>query len=346
MGSYSITPSAATGGTFTASNYAIIYGTGNLGVTPVPLTVTASPESKSYGQSVSFGSGSTLFTSSGLENGETIGSVTLNVSSGGGGPAAAVGSYTITPSAAAGGTFTASNYAIAYDTGSLGVTTAPLTITPTIESKTYGQSLGFGPGSKLFSSSGLENGETIGSVTLQASNGGGVPTSVVGSYTITPSAATGGTFRASNYAINYNTGNLDVTAAPLTVTASPESKTYGQSMSLGSGSTLFSSTGLQNGETIGSVTLVVSNSGGAQRRLPAAMKSHRATQRAARSPRAITRSLTILAPAPSTETAAFDHCEFRQQNLWSKLRRKWKLTVHQHRPREWRNDWIGDIGCQ
>ena len=74
-----------------------------------------------------------------------------------------------------------------------------------------------------------------------------------------------------------------ITAAPLTITASPESKTYGQSVSFGSGSTLFGSTGLQNGETIGSVTLVVSNNGGAPTRLPAAMKLHRVQRRAARS---------------------------------------------------------------
>ena len=173
------------------------------------------------------------------------------------------GSYTITPSAATAGTFAASNYAITYHTSNLKVTAAPLTITASLESKTYGQSVSFGSGSTLFSSSGLENGETIGSVTLRVSNGGGAPTAPVGSYTITPSAATGGTFTGSNYAITYDTGNLSVTEAPLTITASPESKAYGQSVSFGNGSTLFSSTGLQNGETIGSVTLVVSNSGGA-----------------------------------------------------------------------------------
>jgi hypothetical protein len=262
-GIYTITPSAATGGTFTATNYAITYATANLTVAVAPLTITASSESKAYGQSMSFGNGSTLFSSTGLQNGETIGSVTLVVSNSGGGRTALPDSYTITPSAAAGGTFTATDYAITYVTGNLTVTVAPLTITASSASKTYGQSASFGNGSTLFSSSGLANGETIGSVTLLVSNGGGAPSAPVGSYAITPSAATGGTFTASDYAITYATGNLSVNEAPLTITASPESKTYGQTVSFGNGSTLFSSTGLQNGETIGSVTLVASNSAGA-----------------------------------------------------------------------------------
>ena len=41
MGSYTITPSAATGGTFTASNYTITYDTGTLTVNPAALTITA-----------------------------------------------------------------------------------------------------------------------------------------------------------------------------------------------------------------------------------------------------------------------------------------------------------------
>jgi len=262
---YPIMSSAATGGTFTPGNYSITYDTGNLTMTPAPLTVTASAETKSYGQTVTFGSGSTLFTTAGLQNSETVGSVTLN-SSGGAGTASVAGSpYTITPSAATGGTFTAGNYTITYASGSLAVNPAALTITANPESKTYGQTVTFGSGSTLFTPTGLQNAETIGSVTLAVGGSGGAATaSVAGSpYTITPSAATGGTFAAGNYAITYATGSLTVNPAALTITASPESKTYGQTVSFGSGSTLFTPTGLQNGETIGTVTLAVSGSGGA-----------------------------------------------------------------------------------
>ena len=189
--------------------------------------------------------------------------MTLAVSGSGEAATAAVGSYTITASAATGGTFTAGNYSITYVTGTLTVNAATLTVTASPQSKTYGQTVNFGSGSTLFSSSGLQNGETIGTVTLAVSGSGGAATAAVGSYTITASAATGGTFTASNYTITYVTGTLTVNAAALTVTASPQSKTYGQTVTFGSGSTLFTSSGLQNGETIGTVTLAVSGNGGA-----------------------------------------------------------------------------------
>jgi type II secretory pathway component PulC len=249
------------------SNYIITYDAGHLTVNPADLTVTASAQSKTYGQTVVFGSGSTLFNPSGLQNGETIGTVTLAVSGNGGAPTAPVSGspYTITPSLATGGTFTPGNYAITYATGNLTVSSAALTVTANAQSKTYGQTVVFSSGSTLFTSSGLQNGETIGTVTLAVSGNGGAPTAPVSGspYTITPSAATGGTFTPGNYAITYATGNLTVTTAALTVTANAQSKTYGQTVLFGSGSTLFTPSGLQNGETIGTVTLAVSSNGGA-----------------------------------------------------------------------------------
>ncbi len=264
---YTITPSAATGGTFSAGNYSITYATANLTVSQASLTITANPQNKTYGQTVSFGSGSTQFTPGGLQNGESVGSVTLAVNNNGGvGTATVSGSpYTITPSAATGGTFLAGNYAITYATGSLTVSTAALTVTALAQTKVYGQTMVFGGGGTQFTSSTLQNGETIGSVTLAVTGNGGAATAAVSGspYTITASAATGGTFSAGNYAIAYIAANLTVNPAPLIITASPQGKTYGQTVLFGAGSTLFSSSGLQNAETIGSVTLSVSGNGGA-----------------------------------------------------------------------------------
>jgi len=107
-----------------------------LTVNKAALTVTASAQSKTYGQTVTFGSGSTQFTSIGLKNSETIGSVTLAVSGSGGATNAPVGTYTITPSAATGGTFTAGNYSITYNTNTLTVTLPPNTTPVTIVSVT------------------------------------------------------------------------------------------------------------------------------------------------------------------------------------------------------------------
>jgi hypothetical protein len=99
------------------------------------------------------------------------------------------------------------------------VNKAALSVTASNQSKVYGQTVTFGSGSTAFGSTPLQNGETIGTVTL-ACSGGDATAPVSGSpYAITPSAATGGSFNPNNYAITYNTGNLTVTPASLTVTA-------------------------------------------------------------------------------------------------------------------------------
>jgi len=256
---YTITNTTAVGSGL--ANYTIAYVNGALTVNPAPLTITAGNQSKSYGQTLNLGT--SAFTTTVLSNSDTVTSVTLS-SPGAAAAASVAGSpYAITASAPVGTGL--GNYSIGYGTGSLTVTPAPLTITASAQSKTYGQTAPFGSGSPLFTSVGLENEETIDSVTLAVSGNGGAPTASVANspYTITPSAATGGTFTATNYAVTYATGKLSVSPASLIVTASAQSKTYGQTVGFGSGSTLFTSVGLQNEETIGSVTLAVSGNGGA-----------------------------------------------------------------------------------
>ena len=248
---YTIVPSAAAGTGLT--NYNISYANSSLTVSAAPLTITASAQSKNYGTTLALGT--TAFTTGTLYNGDTVSGVTLT-SSGAAATATVAGSpYTIVPSAAAGTGLT--NYNISYANGSLTVSAAPLTITANNQGKTYGQSLTLG--TTAFTSTGLQNGETIGSVTL-ASSGAAATAPVSGSpYAITPSAAIGGTFTAGNYTISYaTTGTLTVSAVPLTITANNDSKIYGQTKTYGAGSTAFTSTGLQNGETIGSVTLASS----------------------------------------------------------------------------------------
>jgi hypothetical protein len=246
---YTITANNATGGTFTPSNYAITYDPGLLTVNPAALTITANNASKSYGQTITFTG--TEFTATGLLNGETIGSATL-ASAGAAATANVAGSpYAITASNATGGTFTPSNYAITYDPGLLTVNPAALTITANNASKSYGQTLTF-TGTE-FTSTGLQNGETVGSATL-TSAGAPATAGVAGSpYAITASNATGGTFTPSNYAITYDPGLLTVNPAVLTIAANNLSKTYGQTITFTG--TEFTSTGLQNGETVGSATL-------------------------------------------------------------------------------------------
>lgn len=135
------------------------------------------------------------------------------------------------------------NYTLAASTQAATITPRALSVTASNANKTYGQTVIYGAGSTAFTASGLQNNETIGSVTLTISGNGGTATATVSGspYTITPSAATGGTFTASNYTITYATGALTVIPATLTVTANNQTKTYGQAVSLaGSSSSTWS----------------------------------------------------------------------------------------------------------
>ncbi|MBC6992407.1 MBG domain-containing protein [Hymenobacter sp. BT491] len=90
-----------------------------------PLTITASNQLKTYGQTFTFAG--TEFTASGMVNGESAGAVTLT--SNGAAAGAPVTTYPITPSAVTdAGTFKASNYSITYSPGTLTVNQAPATI--------------------------------------------------------------------------------------------------------------------------------------------------------------------------------------------------------------------------
>lgn len=99
-------------------------------VTPAPLTVKANNVSKVYGSAISGGSGFTAFTAIGLQNQETVGSVTISYSSGSG-VTDPVGVYNdaVVPSTATSGTFVASNYSISYINGTLTINAAPASIT-------------------------------------------------------------------------------------------------------------------------------------------------------------------------------------------------------------------------
>jgi hypothetical protein len=85
-----------------------------------------------------------------------------------------------------------------------------LNITADDQNKPFGQTLLLASGQKAFSAVGLVGIEIVGSVTLAADGGTGA-NDALGTYVITPSAATGGTFAPANYNINYLPGVLTVT---------------------------------------------------------------------------------------------------------------------------------------
>ncbi|RAR47212.1 YDG domain-containing protein [Flavobacterium lacus] len=104
-----------------ASNYIVTQPSGLTGnITPKALSIIANDVTKEVGTTLTGGSGSTAFTSTGLISGQTIGSVTIAYGTGAE-AGAAVGTYSnqVFLSAATGGTFLASNYSITYVAGNI-----------------------------------------------------------------------------------------------------------------------------------------------------------------------------------------------------------------------------------
>src|ERR1019366_969374 len=129
--------------------------------------------------------------------------------------------HTVTGSGLALSGTDAGNYTLSSQPTATNVTISVrgLTITASNVNGTYGTSAANTlNGSTGFTESGLVGGQTVGSVTLGTNatsstsgnynaNTGGNPAS----WTITPSAATGGTFNPNNYSIVYDTGTQTIT---------------------------------------------------------------------------------------------------------------------------------------
>ena len=206
-------------GTLSSSNYSFTCVNGTLTIGKVPLTVTANNKSRLYGVSnptfdatiTGFVNGQTLSTSgiTGTAN-ATCAATT----------ATAVGSAIIT---CAIGTLAASNYSFTtFVNGTLTIGQAPLTITAKDTTRTYGIP---NPVSILFTTIGLQNSDTINSVTYMTS-----PTCTTGSdtghYNIIPSNAVFSSGSASNYSISYMSGKLKVTQATLNIYSNDTSCYY------------------------------------------------------------------------------------------------------------------------
>ena len=218
------------------ANYSITYATGQVSVGSAPLTITASSGSMTYG-----GIAPTITPNySGFVNGDTASSLTV--------PPTCTTAAT-SSSSVAGSPYTSScsgaadpNYTISYTASSVSVGKAPLTITASSPTTTYGTVATVTP---VYG--GLLNGDTASSLTTQ-------PTC---STTQTASSPVASSFYASscsgavdgNYTITYTGGSVTVTPAPLTVTAASASVAYG---SIPNVTPLYS--GLEGGDTPSSLT--------------------------------------------------------------------------------------------
>ncbi|MFI5137487.1 MAG: YDG domain-containing protein [Sphingobacteriales bacterium] len=223
--------STSTLGGANAGNYTLTQPVGlTANITGAPLTVTATGPAKTYGTALTAGTGTINFTASAAIGSEAATSVTLTPNAAGLSAATAVGAaYIVTPTLATGtGGFLAGNYIITYVPYNGTVAIAPLTITANNVSKVYGNTLTGGAGSVAFTAAGLQNGETIGSVTIAYGTGSAASAPVaVNTGTATAGGATGGTFNPANYSITYVAGNITVTAKALTITgAAASNKVY------------------------------------------------------------------------------------------------------------------------
>jgi len=175
-------------------------------VTPAALNITANTVHKKYGTTLTDGSGSTAFTSTGLQNNETIGSITISYGVGSQAKAA-VGTYSssVTASLASGGSFNSNNYSITYTRGDIIIDPVPLTIIANNQTKTYGA---VNP-ELTISYTGFVNNDNVSALMPQPIISTTATTaSPVGKYPITVSGA-----GSQDYDITYMSGILTIVPA-------------------------------------------------------------------------------------------------------------------------------------
>ncbi len=208
IGSYTISGAGASD-----NNYNFVYAdNGQLSITRAVVTVTAQNDTRVYGEtnpafSVSY---------SGFKNGEDVGVLnSAATATSGAGLTTGIGSYAITASGAS-----ADNYSFNYVNGNLAITKALVTVTADHQTRTYGAA------DPVFTVSyiGFKNGEGTGVLNSAATaSSAAIVTDHVGDYVITASGAD-----ADNYDFAYVNGNLAITKATLTATASSDTREYGE----------------------------------------------------------------------------------------------------------------------
>jgi Ca2+-binding RTX toxin-like protein len=198
-------------GSLTAnSNYVLGFTGGALAITPAPLTVKADPQTKVYGQS----DPALTYQAGGFQFSDNAASVLTGGLARRAGESVAGGPYAIGQGALAAN----GNYTIAFTGSALTITPAPLTVKADPQTKVYGQ-----PDPALtYQASGFQFSDTAATVLS-----GGLTRAAgknVGDYAIAQ-----GTLAAnSNYTLSFTGNTLTVTPAPLTVTADPHNKVFGQ----------------------------------------------------------------------------------------------------------------------
>ena len=210
------------------ADYTIAYQPGTIVIGQAPLVVVASSATMNYGDTPP----AVTASYQGLAAGDTPDSLTAQPTcTATATSSSSVGNYATDCSGAVDG-----NYQITYEPGETVVDPAPLGITASSTSQTYGAA----PPHITAAYSGFVDGDTSASLTAQPTCDSSVlPTTGVGTYTSTCSGAVD-----PNYAITYTDGSVAVGQAEVTVTASSGSTTFGTAPAPVTASVA----GLQNGE--------------------------------------------------------------------------------------------------
>ncbi|MFI5162603.1 MAG: MBG domain-containing protein, partial [Sphingobacteriales bacterium] len=224
VGTYTnaITPSAATGGTFTASNYLITYVQGNVVVGKATLTATPANQSRPYGSA----NPAFPINYTGFVNGETIAVInTAPTAATTATTASNAGTYNIT---ASGGVD--DNYTFNYVNGTLTVTQVTLTVKADNQTKIQGAA---NP-TLTFVITGFVNGDTQAVInTLPTASTTATTGSAVGTYPITVAGGAD-----NNYTFSYVPATLTVNPqAPAFTYITPQSISVGTTVSLSPTST-------------------------------------------------------------------------------------------------------------
>ncbi len=229
-------------GGFNAANYNITFGQGDFVVNRRPITVSATAQSKSYGDMLTLDN-TAVSVSPALPNGEGIASVTMSSATGVDASAVAdVATFSNEivisgPVSGIGSSFLESNYDITFVPGDLVVNKQPITLTASTQSKAYGDALSLDGSAFTVTSGSLVNGETIDTVALLSASSihrdtGAHAATYANNIRILGIATSSNGFNENNYDIQYGTGDLEVKKRPITITANTQQKEFGASYSI------------------------------------------------------------------------------------------------------------------
>ncbi|MGX5681979.1 MBG domain-containing protein [Schumannella luteola] len=241
VGEYAITI-----GSLANDSYAITFVSGELTITPRPLTISADPASKEYGES----DAPLTATADGLVEGDSLtGSLQRETGEN-------VGTYAITAGTIGAGT----NYTVSFQPGTFEITPRAIELRTDDATAVYGDPVP-APTASLVSGS-LVPGDVLGTVSFSPSI---LPTDA-GEYSITPTGVDFASGSSSNYEISFSAGILTIT--PLAIEVSPDALdkrfgeadpviTYSVSPALVGDDELSGALGRDSGEDVGSYAVTL-----------------------------------------------------------------------------------------